>query len=237
MGHRGSCSRSSQSRILRVLHSREQRRPKLYRSRVSRWLCSQRCMHRKLLARAAAVVETAAAVTRAATAKRAATKAAAMAATRVAAATEAMMAMAATPAAVPRAVGMEAERAGVVRTARSSQCSHSLEPRARYTAAGRSEHRTSSRGIPCRSSACSAGSREVAAVRAAAHRVARAALRVEAVTVAAVMARAAVATEGSVATAEAASAVKVRMATAAEVACRQRPRASAATAAGRNCRG
>eukprot|EP00964_Phaeocystis_antarctica_P104212 scaffold69356_cov48-Phaeocystis_antarctica.AAC.1 len=62
------------------------------------------------------------------------------------------------------------------------------------------------------------------------------AARAAPVTVAAAMARAAVATEGSVATAEAASMVKVRKA-AREAACRPRPRAPAATAAGRHRRG
>eukprot|EP00964_Phaeocystis_antarctica_P002394 scaffold1237_cov67-Phaeocystis_antarctica.AAC.1 len=157
---------------------------------------------------------------------------AAMAAMVATAAMAAMVAMAATPAAVPRAAGMAAERVGAARTARSSQCSHSLVPRARHTAAGRSGRRTSSHGIPCCNLASPAGLGAVEAASAAAseHRVAEAATRAAAAraaaaraaaaraaaaraaaeTVAAAMAREAVATESPVVTAEAASAVKRR---------------------------
>eukprot|EP00964_Phaeocystis_antarctica_P006879 scaffold3715_cov58-Phaeocystis_antarctica.AAC.4 len=100
-------------------------------------------------ARAARVARTDHAATRVLRAARVAIPAgAAMAAT-----------MAASAAAVPTVAGMEAEREGAVKTSRSSQCSRSLEPRARYTAAGRSGRHTSSRCIPCRSSAAAVAAR------------------------------------------------------------------------------
>eukprot|EP00964_Phaeocystis_antarctica_P101660 scaffold67152_cov42-Phaeocystis_antarctica.AAC.1 len=50
MGHRGSCSRSSPSRMCWSCRRNSNRlRPKLNRSRASPWRCSQRCMHRTIL--------------------------------------------------------------------------------------------------------------------------------------------------------------------------------------------